>query len=562
MKLKNLLTMSLVLLFTIAATLFGVPDEKVVSTKSSIQLASSPELLDMVTDWVSEYKSILPGSDFTLDPVPEQGLNDFLQKEGAIALVTKESLTKIEGESLWTLVIGRDVLVPVMNAKNPFREEILQKGISPEAFNKVYTSSGMQTWGSLIENGSTASVTPYVISGSSNAYLADFINTDAQKIKGRSIAGTEKMVEAIQKDPYAIGFLKLAEILAMSGGEINSGLSLIPVDMNGNAAIDKMEGIYQSVRDLNHGIWIGKYPGALYSRLYAVANSRPSGNDELAFLEWIISDGQQLLATSGYVALNRSEKYIRGEQLADHGRVALEIPVTNSSIKVLAVVVGGIFILGFILFLIIILFGRNVPGSGEVAVHSFNHFGEKSLPVPGGLFFDKTHTWAFMEKDGKVRIGIDEFLSHVTGPITRIIMKDAGERIKKGEPFLTLVQEGKKLEIQSPVSGIIAEQNGGLVADSSRINAEPYKEGWVYVVEPLNWLSELKAYLMGEKYSEWISKEFFRLKDFLSSGIAIIGNVEPAKVLQAGGEIKEGVLEDFGPEVWEEFQTGFINISA
>jgi hypothetical protein len=30
-------------------------------------------------------------------------------------------------------------------------------------------------------------------------------------------------------------------------------------------------------------------------------------------------------------------------------------------------------------------------------------------------------------------------------------------------------------------------------------------------------------------------------------------------VLQDGGEIKEGVLKNFGPEVWEEFQSSFIN---
>jgi hypothetical protein len=32
-------------------------------------------------------------------------------------------------------------------------------------------------------------------------------------------------------------------------------------------------------------------------------------------------------------------------------------------------------------------------------------------------------------------------------------------------------------------------------------------------------------------------------------------------IMQEGGEITGGVLERFGPEVWEEFQTGFINNS-
>ena len=166
-----------------------------------------------------------------------------------------------------------------------------------------------------------------------------------------------------------------------------------------------------------------------------------------------------------------------------------------------------------------------------------------------------------MEKDGNVRIGIDDFLQHVTGPITRINMKNPGDSIKKGEPFLTLIQQGKHLNIQSPVSGIVREQNKGLVANSSIINTAPFSEGWVYVVEPANWLKEIQAFAMGDKYRNWLKTEFSRLKDFLTSGIKSLGIVEPTPILQDGGELRDGILESFGPEVWEEFQTGFINLS-
>jgi len=203
---------------------------------------------------------------------------------------------------------------------------------------------------------------------------------------------------------------------------------------------------------------------------------------------------------------------------------------------------------------------RSSEKAGAEGFRSRPVMGENLVSFPGGLFFDKSHTWTFMEKDGNVRIGIDDFLQKVTGPITRVIMKEPGEHIKKGESFLSLVQCGKQLEIQSPVSGVVVGQNRALVEDSSSINNAPYSEGWVYMVEPLNWLKEMKAYAMGDHYREWIKAEFSRLKDFLSSGIKPLGNVEPAQVMQEGGEIREGVLEGFGPDVWEEFQTGFINI--
>ena len=61
------------------------------------------------------------------------------------------------------------------------------------------------------------------------------------------------------------------------------------------------------------------------------------------------------------------------------------------------------------------------------------------------------------------------------------------------------------------------------------------------------------------KYTEQVREEFGRIRDFLATATGS-GNVRMAPVvLQDGGELKEGLLEEFGPEVWEEFQIRFMN---
>ena len=166
-----------------------------------------------------------------------------------------------------------------------------------------------------------------------------------------------------------------------------------------------------------------------------------------------------------------------------------------------------------------------------------------------------------MEKEGNVRIGIDDFLQHVTGTVTRVVMKNSGEKITRGEPFLTLTQNGKQLEIKSPVTGKVVTQNQELLDDASLINNEPYAAGWVYTVEPVNWFKELRAFFMGESYTEWLNGELTRLKEFFSAGCMAGSEKDVVVAMQDGGEIREGALEAFGPEVWEEFQTRFINRS-
>lgn len=200
-----------------------------------------------------------------------------------------------------------------------------------------------------------------------------------------------------------------------------------------------------------------------------------------------------------------------------------------------------------------------VPEVSEVSSVIFN---ESSVSVPGGLYFDKTHTWAFMEKNGDVKIGIDDFLLHITGSLSRVKMKNNGEKLQKGEPAITIIQSGKQLTINAPVSGTVKFKNNQLTEDCTLVNSSPYYNGWVYTIVPSDWLSDIRLLIMAEKYKEWLKNEFTRLKDFLSV-VKLKSNAESARImLQDGGELKVNVLADMGPEVWEEFQAKFINTSG
>ena len=67
--------------------------------------------------------------------------------------------------------------------------------------------------------------------------------------------------------------------------------------------------------------------------------------------------------------------------------------------------------------------------------------------------------------------------------------------------------------------------------------------------------------LMSEKYAEWLKDEFVRLKDFISASAKSNNLVYARVILQDGGELTDNVLADLGPEVWEDFQTQFIDTS-
>jgi glycine cleavage system H lipoate-binding protein len=166
-----------------------------------------------------------------------------------------------------------------------------------------------------------------------------------------------------------------------------------------------------------------------------------------------------------------------------------------------------------------------------------------------------------MEPEGMIRVGIDDFFQHVTGSITRVVMKGPGEFIRRGEKMLTIIRYGKQLNLYAPVTGTIRAQNTDLKKNSALINASPYADGWIYQIEPRNWSREVQFMFLGEKYREWLKDEFIRLRNFFETSVKSHSAVYDYAILQDGGELKDNVLADLEPEVWEEFQTKFIDPS-
>jgi hypothetical protein len=141
------------------------------------------------------------------------------------------------------------------------------------------------------------------------------------------------------------------------------------------------------------------------------------------------------------------------------------------------------------------------------------------------------------------------------------MLKENGTEIRRGEKILTLVKEGKQLNIYAPVSGIIKSRNNILQKNASMVNSDPYLSGWIYEIEPKNWLREIQLMFMGESYFEWMKEEFVRLRGFFETALFPKQPEHEYVILQDGGELKDHVLADLGPEIWEEFQTKFIDKS-
>lgn len=525
---------------------------------SNLKVACSPALQPITAQWVKEYERSNPSMKVSLTQLP----GNAPLTPGGLRLLTTSELNGA-ASNVWKMTIAREVVVPVINTANPLAGQIQQKGVTAAGLILLFSQPEKRNWSTLLPGAANIPVRLWV-SGEEGVQttLSGFSKTGVAGIARLSAGTVAGVLEAVGKDPQAVGFCRLSELHAQLPGHDN--IRLLPIDKNGNGRMDNFENIYGNLDEFTHGVWLGKYPGALCDNIYAVASAQPTEKSEVAFLTWLLADGQQSSKNSGLVDLTGSEKEAGLAALLGQKTDAVRLSdtmytaETPSSWPVYLTVVALL-----ILFVWLYSYSRkNAPVAEAGPDRSVEPFLiDRKLDVPKGFYFDKTHTWTFMQQDGNVKMGIDAFLQHVTGSLTKIRMKEVGEQVRKGEKILTLIRDGKQLHVYAPISGTIVGQNQSLLDDTTLAGEAPYTDGWVYLIEPKNWLREAQFMFMNEKYSEWLQKELVRLKDFIAFALKSNNQAMAHVVLQDGGELSDHVLSYLGPEIWEEFQTRFIDTS-
>lgn len=523
----------------------------------------SPDMVNIARHWSDDFCAIHPEIKINLVSVSENELVDLSLSGNELCFIS-DNYTKLFDKKSSIMVIGRDILIPVINMNNPFLDKIKLQGVSINNLQNLVNTSGSLSWSSLVENSNVAPINFYSIKKALiENEAARFSGININPANGIEVRTAEELIKNIQNDPYALGFCKLSDIVNIDNQDFASNIMLLSIDKNGNGKMDYFENIYGSLNDFVRGVWIGKYPKSLINNFYAITTSTTSKNEnEIAFLKWILSDGQQILVQNGYSELAINERQSKIESLTLNEKNIEPEQNQYALLKVGLFIVIILMIGGVTLFVIASKKRKrqNVLASAQNQISGL--LSVNKLVSPNGLYYDKTHTWAFMEKDGIVRVGIDDFMQHITGTFTRIKMKNPGEFVKKNDHLLSLVQDGKQLNIYAPFSGKIVDINEYLITEPTRLNLSPYNDGWVYRIEPSNWLREIQFLQMVGTYREWMKNEIIRLKDF----IAVIVNGKSMEygfvTYQDGGELNDHILKDLGPEVWEDFQKQFIDTSV
>jgi len=182
---------------------------------------------------------------------------------------------------------------------------------------------------------------------------------------------------------------------------------------------------------------------------------------------------------------------------------------------------------------------------------------ELSVRLPDGIFFAPSHTWLNLFPSGKVRLGVDDFISGLLEKPAVRLLRSVGEKISKGDPILELTSDGHRLTVRSPIDCEVLSVNASLPANPDLLGEALFSDGWAYMIKPSR-NTDLKALLLGSETGRWIRTEYQRLKDLLA-GSSPGGALQPA-YLQEGGPPIAGVLDGMDDTVWQKLDSEFLQV--
>ncbi len=164
--------------------------------------------------------------------------------------------------------------------------------------------------------------------------------------------------------------------------------------------------------------------------------------------------------------------------------------------------------------------------------------------LPAGLHLHPGHTWARVEADGLVTVGLDDLATKLVGPIA-VRGPAMGAEVRQGEAALAVTDGVRSVGLTAPVDGTVVEVN-----DLTRTNEDPYGAGWIFRVRAPRLAANLRQLLSGSAA--------LRLLDDASEQLARRMNPELGAVLQDGGAPISGIARALRGDRWDDLAREFF----
>lgn len=275
----------------------------------TIQLSGAFALYPMAVKWAEEFRKIHPH--VTLDISgggTGKGMTDLLSGMVDIGLVSREVYPEELKLGAYPIAVAKDAVVLTVHARNPEIETIRRVGLSRAKADQLW-SRKLSTWGELLGNASKLPIHVFTRSDACGAAetFAAWFGKSQEELQATALFGDPGIAAAVQKDRLAIGYNNMAYTYDQQTKKPFDGLAVMPIDLDGDGSIAPEECFYESSETLMQAIQTGRYPSPPARDLYLITKGKPLRPEVVAWLSFVLTDGQQYLHEIGYIGLSTEQ---------------------------------------------------------------------------------------------------------------------------------------------------------------------------------------------------------------------------------------------------------------
>lgn len=328
------------------------PPQEIQELKGNISISGAFALYPLAVQWTNEFSERNPQVRIDISAGGAgKGMTDVLNGMVDFAMLSRDLHDEEREKGAIDFIVGRDAVLPMVNASNPLISKILEKGITNDDAYKIWVSGEYKTWGQFLGTNDKNPIKVYTRSDACGAAqtFAAWFKSQQDDLGGTAVFGDPGIAKAVSEDPNGIGYNNVAYAFDSQTSRPVEGLYILPVDSDKDGRISPQERFYDNKEQLVRAVEADKYPAPPARSLYLISKGVPTDSTKVEFLRYVLGEGQSFNEPSGYVQVAEDAK-ARSFQLLDSatGQDSLK---KNSTSGIVTLFIG----LAALLFILLIV---------------------------------------------------------------------------------------------------------------------------------------------------------------------------------------------------------------
>lgn len=253
----------------------------------------------LVQKWIDDYNTVNPNVQIIIE---SRGSTDPAQYDILAEVYEHDEAIKKDREYL---NVARYAILPVANSQSAFAKTYGDKGLNEELIKQIFFDD---LYADKEEQKKIKA--PYTIytrlqKAGVPMVFTEYFGFEQKDIAGKAIAGAdEHLLKALLRDSTGVTYLPLALIYDRDSKKPVDGVTVLPVDLNGNGRISDDEKFYGTLRDVIPRLEEEKakdIQNIPIEYLHLSVDKRKASPEAIAFIRWVIANGQKDLRDFGYL---------------------------------------------------------------------------------------------------------------------------------------------------------------------------------------------------------------------------------------------------------------------